>query len=49
MMLDDSTYNEYAIALELRKTVAEIRQMTHREWLGWQSFFKRRAAEAEVK
>ena len=45
-MLDNSMYNEYALALELSMTVAELQQMTHAEYLGWQSFFARRHAEA---
>ena len=46
MMLDDGTYGEYQLAYELKKSVGEVRQMTHVEYLGWTSFFRRRAAEA---
>ena len=47
-MLDDGMFGEYQLAHELRKTISEIRMMTHIEYLGWQSFFARRHAEASV-
>ena len=48
MMLDDGMFGEYQLAHELRKTVAEINEMTHIEYLGWCSYFARRAAESSV-
>ncbi len=45
MMLDNSLYNEYALAHELSKSIGEIRMMTNIEYLEWQAFFKRRQAE----
>ncbi len=44
-MLDDGFYAEFQLAHELGKSVAEIRKMQNREWLGWNAYFKRRNAE----
>ncbi len=45
MMRDNSLFNEYLLAHELRKTIGEVRMMTNTEYLEWQAYFKRRAAE----
>jgi len=46
MMQDNNLFNEHHLALELKMTVGELRQtMTHKEYLGWQSYFRRREAE----
>ncbi len=46
MMQDNGVFNEYGLALQLGMTVAQLRQtMTHKEYLGWQSYFARREAE----
>ena len=45
MMKDNAFFNDYALAHELGMTVSEIQRMTHREWLGWHSYFARREAE----
>ncbi len=46
MMLDNSLYNEHILAHELRKSHTEIMMMTNSEYLDWQAYFKRRAAES---
>ena len=50
-MLDDGLYSEYQLAHEIGgMTVEEMRRrMTHAEFLGWHSYFRRRNAEAEVR
>jgi len=45
-MQNDGVYNEYYVAHELKMKVAELDDMTHVEYLGWQAYFKRRGAES---
>ena len=45
MMLDNGLYNEYMLAHELGKSHTEIMMMMNTEYLEWQAYFKRRAAE----
>lgn len=49
MMLDDELYADHQLALMLRKTVDEVRAMPYPQWLDWQSFFRRRHAEAQAQ
>ena len=44
-MLDNSLFNEYGLAHELKKSVGEIRMMPNIEYLEWMAFFARREAE----
>ncbi len=46
MMKDNSLFNEHILAHELGKTIGQIREMTQTEYLEWQAYFKRRAAES---
>ncbi len=46
MMLDNSLFNEFRLAHELGMRHTEIMMMTNTEYLRWQAYFKRRAAEA---
>ena len=45
MMRDNSLFNEYMLAHRLGKRHAEMMTMSNTEYLEWQAFMKRCAAE----
>ncbi len=46
MMKDNSRFNEYMLAYRLKMKHSDVMMMTNSEYLDWQAYFKRRAAES---
>ena len=48
-MLGDDVLFEYELARELHKTVAEVRNMSHAEYVGWRAYFVYEHAMADLR